>query len=436
MLLGFGEGSMRRREFIAALGGAAVVWPLAAGAQQQAPKRPIIGFLNSGLPGGYAPFAAAFRRGLAEAGFIEGQNVVIEYRWAEGQYDRLPMMAADLIRRQVTLIAATSTPAALAAKAATSVIPIVFTVALDPVAAGLVISLNRPGGNATGVSNYLSDLGAKRLELLHEVVPKTTVIGMLVNPNYPDVEVQRKDAAEAAHKLGLELHVVNASTEGDFNSAFANLVQFTAGALLVGTDTFFLSRRDQLVLLAARHAIPSMYFLREFALAGGLMSYAATLHDGYRQASIYTGRILNGAKPADLPVVQPTKFDLVMNINTAKVLGLRNSSETAGARRRGDRMSNCVVGSGGSRLPCSTIAEHSVEGCDHFSHDGHDDDLGFFVGGDEAIVEGFEGGTVTACTEGGHVKDVTDRHPTTIDAAVSLELAAVEVIGCEADEGG
>jgi putative ABC transport system substrate-binding protein len=311
---------LKRREFISLLGGAAA-WPLPVRAQR-APNRPIIGFLNSGLPGGYAPFATAFRQGLAEAGFVEGQNVVIEYRWAEGQYDRLPMMAADLIQRQVTVIAATSTPAALAVKAMTSVIPIVFTVALDPVAAGLVVSLNRPGGNATGVSNYLSDLGAKRLELLHEVVPKTTVIGMLVNPNYPDAEVQRKDAAEAAHKLGVELHVVNASTEGDFNSAFANLVQLTAGALLVGTDTFLLSRRDQLVLLAARHAIPAMYFLREFALAGGLMSYAANLHDGYRQAGIYTGRILNGAKPADLPVVQPTKFDLVMNINTAKVLGL------------------------------------------------------------------------------------------------------------------
>jgi putative ABC transport system substrate-binding protein len=312
---------MRRREFISFIGGAAAALPLTARAQQ-APKRPIVGFLNSGLPGGYAPFAAAFRQGLAEAGFVEGQNVVVEYRWAEGQYDRLPMMAANLIQRQVTLIAATSTPAALAAKAATSVIPIVFTVALDPVAAGLVASLNRPGGNATGVSNYLSDLGAKRLELLYEAVPKATVIGMLVNSNYPDAEVQRKDAAEAAHKLGRELHVVNASTEGDFNSAFANLVQLRAGALLVGTDTFFLSRRDQLVLLAARHAIPAMYFLREFALAGGLMSYAPNLHDGYRQAGIYTGRILNGAKPADLPVVQPTKFDLVMNIKTAKVLGL------------------------------------------------------------------------------------------------------------------
>jgi len=312
---------MRRRNFIGLLSGAALAWPLAARAQR-APNRPIIGFLNSGLPGGYAPFAAAFRQGLAEAGFVEGQNVVIEYRWAEGQYDRLQMMAADLIQRQVTVIAATSTPAALAAKAATSVIPIVFTVALDPVAAGLVASLNRPGGNATGVSNYLSDLGAKRLELLHEAVPKATVIGMLVNSNYPDAEVQRKDAAEAAHKLGQELHVVNASTESDFNRAFANLVHLTAGGLLVGTDTFFLSRREQLVLLAARHAIPAMYFLREFASAGGLMSYAANLHDGYRQAGIYTGRILNGAKPADLPVVQPTKFDLVVNINTAKVLGL------------------------------------------------------------------------------------------------------------------
>src|SRR5215472_3823367 len=248
------------------------------------------------------------------------------------------MMAADLIRREVTVIAATSTPAALAAKAVTSVIPIVFTVALDPVAAGLAVSLNRPGGNATGVSNYLSDLGAKRHELLHEAVPKATVIGMLVNPNYPDAEVQRKDVAEAAHKLGQELHVVNASTEGDFNSAFAKLVQLTAGALLVGTDTFFLSRRDQLVLLAARHPIPAMYFLREFALAGGLMSYAPNLHDGYRQAGIYTGRILNGAKPADLPVVQPTKFDLVMNIKDRESAWARNSGETACPRRRGDRM--------------------------------------------------------------------------------------------------
>jgi ABC-type uncharacterized transport system substrate-binding protein len=316
---------MRRREFITLAGGAAIAWPLAARAQQ--PAMPVIGFLNSGLPAGYAPFAAAFRQGLNEAGFTEGQNVVIEYRWAEGQYDRLPALTADLIRRQVTVIAATSTPAALAAKAATSAIPIVFTVAIDPVAAGLVVSFNRPGGNVTGVSNYLSDLGTKRLELLHDLVPNTNVIGMLVNPTYPDAESQWKDVKEAAGVFGKQVHVVNASSEGDFARVFTSLVQVKAGALLVGTDTFFLSRRDQLVLLAARHAIPTMYFLREFVLAGGLVSYAPNLHHGYRQAGIYCGRILKGSKPSDLPVVQPTKFDLVINRNTAKVLDLEIPSK-------------------------------------------------------------------------------------------------------------
>src|SRR5260370_20647017 len=233
---------------------------------------PVIGFLRGSSIERSAHLVTAFRQGLSEAGYFEGQNVAIEYRWAEGRYDRLPALAADLIRRQVTVIAATSTPAALAAKAATSAMPIVFTVALDPVAAGLVVSFNRAGGNATGVSNYLSDLGAKRLELLHELAPNAAVIGMLVNPNYPDAKSQWKDIKEAARIFGQQVHVVNASTESDFHRAFAVLVQLKAGALLVGTDTFFLSRRAQLVLLAVRHAIPAMYFLREFVSAGGLLS--------------------------------------------------------------------------------------------------------------------------------------------------------------------
>ena len=284
---------------------------------------PVIGFLNGGTAAGYAPFAAAFRQGLNEAGYVEGQNVAIEYRWAEGQYDRLPALTADLMSRRVAVIAATSTPAALAAKAATSVIPIVFTAALDPVAAGLVASLNRPGGNVTGVNNYLSDLGAKRLELLGELIPHSAVLGMLVNPTYPDAESQSKDVMEAARTMGRQVHVVNATSESDFDRAFATLVQLHADGLLVTTDTVFLSRRDQLVALAARHAIPTIYFGRAFVLAGGLISYASDLGDGYRQAGIYVGRILKGAKPADLPVMQPTKFELFINLKTAKALGLQ-----------------------------------------------------------------------------------------------------------------
>jgi len=310
---------IRRREFIAGLGGAAV-WPLAARGQQTA--MPVIGFLNSGSQAGYAHFLAAFHQSLNEAGYVEGRNVTVEYRWAEGQYGRLPALAADLVSHHVSVITATTTPAALAAKAATSAIPIVFTAAADPVAAGLVASLGRPGGNATGVTNYLTDLGAKRLDLMHELVPSAAMIGMLVNPNYPDIEAQQSDVSAAARKLGQQVHVVNAGSEDDFERAFATLKRLKAEALLVSPDAVFLSRRDQLVALAGRHALPAMYPQREFVLVGGLMSYAANVADGYRQAAIYVGRILKGAKPVDLPVVRPTKFDFFINLKTAKALGL------------------------------------------------------------------------------------------------------------------
>jgi putative tryptophan/tyrosine transport system substrate-binding protein len=317
---------MKRRTFIVGLGATAASWPLlpfAAHTQQRA--LPVIGFLNSGTSVGYAPFTSAFRAGLNETGYVERENVAIEYRWAEGDYGHLPALAADLVRRQVTVIAATSTPAALAAKAATSTIPIVFTAAVDPIAAGLVASLSRPNSNATGVSQYLSVLGGKRLELLHEFVPNAAVIGMLVNPKFPDAQIQTKDVEEAARLFGQQVRVVQASTESEFNGAFATLVQQQASALVVATDALFLSDRDQLVALAARHKIPSIYPLREYAMAGGLMSYAPDIRDGYRQAAIYVGRILKGAKPGDLPVVQPTKFEFLINLKTAKALGLEIS---------------------------------------------------------------------------------------------------------------
>jgi len=313
-------GTIGRRELLAALGGAAVAWPLAARAQQSA--MPVIGYLNSRSRDTDTLFLAAFHRGLNETGYVEGQNVAIEYRWAEGQYERLRVLATDLVDRRVTLMAATSTPAALAAKAATSAVPIVFTSAADPVEIGLVDSLSRPSGNATGVNIYLSHLGAKRLELLRELVPNAAVIGMLVNPNFPDAESQAKDVEEAARTLGQQVHVVNANSEGNFNQAFATFIEMKADALLVSLDSFFLSRREQLVALAARHKIPAIYFSRDFVLVGGLMSYGSDIADSYRQAGIYAGRILKGAKPGDLPVVQPTKFDLVINLKTAKALGL------------------------------------------------------------------------------------------------------------------
>ena len=310
---------MKRREFITLLGGAAA-WPVAAHAQQ--PAMPTIGFLNSASPEGYAPYATAFRQGLKEAGYVDGQNVTIEYRWAEGRYERLPTQAADLVRRQVSVIAATSTPAIPVAKAATSTIPIVFTTAADPVKLGFVASLNRPGGNATGVSFFTADLVSKQAGLLHELIPAATHVGLLVNPNYPATDAMTRDTTAAAFAIGFQIDVMRASDSREIEAVFGALVRNRADALLVGSDTFFVSRRLQIATLAARHAIPAVYPIRDFAEAGGLMSYGTSQTEAYRQAGIYTGKILKGAKPADLPVMQSTKFELVINLPTARAIGL------------------------------------------------------------------------------------------------------------------
>jgi ABC-type uncharacterized transport system substrate-binding protein len=310
---------MKRREFVSLIG-AAAAWPLAARAQQSA--MPVIGVLDGRSADESAPLVAALRRGFREAGYVEGRNVLIEYHWAHGEYDRLPALAADLVRRQVTVIATSGNASALAAKAATATIPIVFLTGVDPVQAGLVASLSRPGGNLTGVTSLGVELGQKRLELLHELVPAATTIATLVNPANRSAEIQVRDIQAAARTLGLELHILQASTEREIDAAFAALTRLRAGALVISPEAFFNSRSEQLAALTVRHAVPAIYTYREFAAAGGLMSYGGSLTDSYRQAGVYIGRILKGEKPADLPVQQSAKVELIINMKTAKALGL------------------------------------------------------------------------------------------------------------------
>jgi putative ABC transport system substrate-binding protein len=311
---------MRRREFITLLGGAAA-WPLGARAQQ--PVTPVIGFMSGRSPAESEYLVKAFRTGLNELGYVEGRNVSVEYRWADGHYDRLPALAAELVGRRVAAIAATGgSVSGLAAKAATATTPIVFSSGGDAVKLGLVASLNRPGGNVTGVNLIFGALGAKRLELLRDLIPQATTIAMLVNLNYPSVSTEVQETEAGARSLGLQLHVFNATVESEFERAFAAITAQRVAGLLVGDDPFLQSRRDKLVQLAANHAIPAIYFSRDFSDAGGLMSYGPSIIDAYRLVGFYIGRVLNGERPADLPVIQPTKFDLVINLKTAKALQL------------------------------------------------------------------------------------------------------------------
>jgi putative ABC transport system substrate-binding protein len=312
---------MRRREFIALLGGTAAGWPVGAIAQQL--TGPVIGYLHSGSPSPYAHLVTAFRQGLKEVGYVEGQNVKVEYRWAEGRYDQLPAMVAELVGRRVAVIVAQrGDPPPVAAKSATLTIPVVFTCSSDPVKLGLVDSLNLPGGNATGYWAYTSLLGTKRLELIRQLLPVNTSIGVLVNPNNPNAQMDTADLQEAARTLGQSISFVRASTETEISATFSTLGDQRVSALLVNTDPFFLARRDQFVSLAVRNAVPAIYAQREFVAAGGLVSYGASLADGYHQVGVYAGRVLRGEMPADLPVVQPTTFEMAINIKTAKALGL------------------------------------------------------------------------------------------------------------------
>jgi putative ABC transport system substrate-binding protein len=312
---------LNRREFVTLLGGAAAAWPLAARAQQAAV--PVIGYLGAQSPAAFASRVTAFRQGLGETGYVEGRNVAIEFRWAEGQHDRLPALAAELVARRVAVIVAPGgAPAAIAAKSVTTTIPIVFEMGADPIAMGLVTSLNRPGGNLTGVSSLNVEVTPKRLEILREAIPTATVVAVLLNPTSPTADSQLRNLQEAARALGLQLHVLHASSARDFDAVFATLLQLRASGLVVASDTFFATHSEQLAALTVRHALPAIHQSRDFALAGGLMSYGGSFVESHRQAGVYTGRVLKGDKPADLPVQQVTKVELLINLKTAKALGV------------------------------------------------------------------------------------------------------------------
>jgi putative ABC transport system substrate-binding protein len=312
---------MRRREFVTLLGGAAATWPLATRAQQS--TLPVIGWLSARSPAEAASVLQTFRQGLGQVGFFEGKNVTIEYRWAEGRYDRLPALAAELVSRQVTVIAATGgEPSPLAAKAATTTIPIVCTLGGDPVQTRLVTSLNRPGGNVTGTTIMALEMASKRVDLARQLVPNTTAVAMLINPKFPIASTEAREVQESARSFGIHINFLNASTESEIDAAFTTVVEQRNGALIIGTDPFLYGQRDQIVRLAARHKIPTIYFLGEFVEAGDLISYGPNIANGYRQAGVYAGLILKGANPADLPIVRPTQFLLYLNVKTAKALGL------------------------------------------------------------------------------------------------------------------